>query len=62
MFTTLYWTWYWNPGIVTLGFFAITLPLAGILTLAVMIHDMVTYERKTEVDIEQKVDLEIETT
>lgn len=61
MLTTLYWTWYWNPGLVTLGFFAITIPTAGLLALAAMIHDMVTYEKNIEVDYEQKVDLETET-
>lgn len=44
----LYWTWYWNPGLVTLGFFAITLPMGAVCAFAAMVHDMVTYKEKTD--------------
>lgn len=61
MLATLYWTWYWNPGLVTLGFFAITLPLFGLITLAIMIHDIVTYRKnkeKSKVERRLKIDTE----
>lgn len=59
--TTLYWTWYWNPGLVTLGFFAITIPLAGLLTFGIMIYDMVTYHKnKEKVEAEPRLEVDLE--
>lgn len=55
MLATLYWTWYWNPGLVTLGFFAITLPLFGLITLGVMLFDMVTRNTDLQKDLNDQV-------
>lgn len=51
MLSTLYWTWYWNPGSVTLGFFAIALPTAALFAFIAMLWDFCTRGKKQKVDI-----------
>lgn len=62
MLEKLYWTWYWNPELVTLGFLAIALPTSALIAFAVMVWDMITYKKNPEILVLPPLESNLENT